>query len=442
MKFGLIAASLGHSFSRELHAMIDDYDYVLRELTQEELPDFLAQRDFSGINVTIPYKQTVLPYLDRLSPEAAAVGAVNTVVNRNGVLWGHNTDVAGMIALLERMNAQLTGKKVLITGTGGAALAARAAARDLGAAQVLLVSRTGRDGALTYEAARQDHGDAAFLINATPCGMAPQFDERPVDLAWFLRLEGVADAIYHPLASRLVLEARQRGIPAEGGLYMLCAQAVEAARLFTGRDYPADLTETVYRRLLLSKQNLVLIGMPGCGKSTVGQAAAALLDRPFVDLDREIAAGAGCSIPEIFAREGEAGFRRREREAVRSAAQKTGLVIATGGGTVLSAENVEALRHNGFLLFLDRPAAELVPTADRPLADSRDKLDALYRQRLPLYRAAADGVISTASGVEETARRVIKCFTEEQDHEHSCFERTQSESAGPAGAGDLRLRHL
>lgn len=417
MKYGLIAASLGHSFSRELHAMIDDYDYRLQEVAPAELPAFLERRDFIGINVTIPYKQTILPLLDQVSPEAAAIGAVNTVVNRDGRLTGYNTDLDGILALLDHMGASLAGKKVLILGTGGTARTARAAAQRLGAAEIRLVSRTGRGGAVTYGEAAEQCGGAEFLINATPCGMFPHLDDSPADLSPFPLLTGVADVIYNPLSTRLVLSARQRNIPAEGGLYMLAAQAVAAARLFTGRDYTDGLTEQIWRRLLQDKRNLVLIGMPGCGKSSVGEIAAAMLNRPLIDLDREIAAEAGCSIPDIFAREGEAGFRRREAQAAAYFAGQTGLVLAAGGGTILSPRNVEALRHNGFLLFLDRPLRELIPTADRPLSDTADKLAQLYRRRFPLYRAAADAVVPTAESAEATAQRAVQVFTKEQSHE-------------------------
>ena len=413
MKYGLIGIKLGHSFSAELHRRIGGYDYELVELQEKDLDVFFAKRDFSAVNVTIPYKEAVLPYLDEIDPTAASIGTVNTVVNRQGKLVGYNTDFGGMMALIRRMKLDLYGKKVLILGTGGTAKTAYAVVRQLGAAEVLFVSRSGRSHALTYSEALIRHSDADVIINTTPVGMFPDLDSCPISLSTFTHLRGVLDVIYNPLQTRLILEARQRGIPSQSGLYMLVAQAALASELFTGNSVPAETVENVYTDILREKRNLVLIGMPGSGKTTVGKIAASKLGRKIVDLDEMIQNIAGKPIREIFAQDGEAAFRELEAQAVREIAGLTGLVIATGGGCILRPENVDRLRRNGLLFLLDRAVDQLLPTGDRPLADTARKLKQLYSQRMPLYRAAADQIIAVNGNETETSDTVIRRFIEE-----------------------------
>ena len=406
MMYGCIGERLPHSFSKEIHRLIGDYDYDLKELAPEALDAFMRERPFRGINVTIPYKQAVLPYLSEISETARAIGAVNTIVDRNGALYGDNTDCHGLTRLIQRLGLQLRGGKVLVLGTGGTSRTAVYACRSLGASEVLRVSRTGKDGALTYEEAARAHADAGFLINTTPCGMFPAVDAAPVSLDDYPRLRGVVDAVYNPLRSELVLEARKRGIPAEGGLYMLVAQAVRAAELFRDTQYPEGLTDLVYERIRREKENIVLIGMPDCGKSTVAALLSRDLDRPVVDLDARIEEKAGMPIPEIFARCGEPRFRDLESAAVAEVAPMSGMIIATGGGTVLRTQNVWELRRNGRLFWLNRPLEELTPSGYRPLGDSREKIERLYRERLPVYLAAADEVIDSRATPEETAKAI------------------------------------
>ena len=405
---GLIAEHLGHSFSGPIHEAIGDYPYELKELRPEEMEPFLRERDFQGINVTIPYKQTVMPFLDEISPEALAIDAVNTIVNRNGKLYGYNTDFGGMKALIARMGLELQDKKVLILGTGGTSKTALAVARSLKAREVRKVSRSGREGAITYEEAVKSHKDAQILINTTPCGMFPRADAQPVDLGAFHQLEGVVDAIYNPLSTELVLSAREKGIRAQGGLYMLVAQAVLAAGYFTGKDYPADLTDRIYTKLLKDKLNLVLIGMPSSGKSTLGLALEKLLDKAYLGLDKQIVIKDGRSIPEIFAENGEGFFRDLECEVTAEAAVLNSRIIATGGGGILRQENVRRLKRNGVLVYLDRPLEQLLPTDDRPLADSTDKIRRLYEIRRPLYQAAADITITEWSSIEKTLAQILQ----------------------------------
>ena len=404
MIFGLIGEHLGHSFSAEIHARLGKEPYELRELPQDGVEDFLRKEDFRGVNVTIPYKQTVMPFLDEISETARAIGAVNTIARRGGKLFGDNTDAAGMTLLLNRIGAELKGKKVLILGTGGTSRTAKYVAESLGAAEVIRVSRTAREDAVTYEEAAERHRDARILINTTPCGMYPRGGECPVNLEDYPELEAAADAVYNPLRTNLVLEARKRGIRAEGGLFMLTAQAVRAAELFRDRVYPAETAEHIYRELLAKKENMVLIGMPGCGKSTVSAVLQAETGRPAVDTDTLIEQETGRTIPEIFREDGEKVFRDLESKVIEEVSARGGQIIATGGGAVLRPENVRALKRNGRLILLERPVEELTPPADRPLADTQEKMERLRKEREPVYRAAADCTVQLRGTPEEAAR--------------------------------------
>lgn len=408
MTCGLIGRKLGHSYSPQIHHALADYDYKLWELEPEDLANFFRRRDFTGVNVTIPYKQAVIPLLDDLSDTARSIGAVNTVVCRDGRLYGDNTDFAGMAALIKHIGLDLSGKKVLIPGTGGTSKTAAAVARSLGAAEVYRLSRSGRDGALTYEDARQNHANADVLINTTPAGMYPSVEGCPIDLAVFPQLSGVVDAVYNPLRTNLVLQARSRGIPAEGGLYMLSAQAAYASALFRGCRATQAEIDLAYRTVRREMENLVLIGMPSSGKSSVGQVLAAHLGMAFADSDQLVTQAIGMPISDYFALHGEAAFRDREQAAIASIASTGGQVIATGGGAILRQANVTALRRTGRLVFLDRSPDKLLATADRPLSSDREALRRRYEERYDLYRAAADLHVDGNGTVEETAQRIEK----------------------------------
>ena len=408
MTCGLIGRRLGHSYSPQIHRALADYDYKLWELEPEELETFFRRQDFTGVNVTIPYKQAVIPLLDELSETARTIGAVNTVVRRGGKLYGDNTDFAGMAALIHRIVLSLEGKKVLILGTGGTSKTAVAVARSLGAAEVYRLSRSGRDGALTYEDAARLHADADVLINTTPGGMYPAVEGCPVALDAFPNLSGVVDAVYNPLRTNLVLQARSRGIPAEGGLYMLAAQAAYASALFRSCETSQRDIDLAYQTVRREMENIVLIGMPSSGKSTVGRALAERLGKRFADSDALVTERIGMPIADYFAQRGEAAFREREQEAVADLAATGGQVIATGGGAILRPENVTALRRSGRLVFLDRSPEKLIATADRPLAPDREALRRRYEERYDLYCAAADLHIDGDGTVEETAQRIEK----------------------------------
>lgn len=408
MEYGLIGEKLGHSFSREIHQRLGGYDYRLQELTPAQLPAFLEKRDFRGVNVTIPYKQTVIPLLDEVDPKAAAIGAVNTIVNRRGRLYGYNTDYDGMAALARHVGLTLKNKNVLILGTGGTSRTAMTVAADLGAAEIRRVSRTGRGGAITYEQAADL--PVQVLINTTPCGMYPGCDGQPMDLSRFGWLEGVLDAVYNPLRTRLVLQARDNGARGQGGLYMLVAQAAAACRLFLDRPLPDGALDSVYRAIHGQKQNIVLTGMPGSGKSTVGRVLARQLDRELVDTDTEIIRVAKKPIPEIFAQRGERGFRDLESQVIQEVSRRTGLVIATGGGAILREENVRRLRQNGRIYFLDRPAEDILPTDDRPLARDMEAVRQRYAERYPRYTSTADAAVPVRGSAEDVAAAIREEF--------------------------------
>ncbi len=408
MKYGLIGEHLKHSYSCEIHAQIADYEYELHEIPPSGLGGFLKKREFNAINVTIPYKQDVIPYLDEISDTAKRIGAVNTIVNRNGRLYGDNTDFAGMLALAKHIGVDMKGKKVLILGTGGASKTGHALAEYMGAQSVYYVSRSGKDGSISYEQAVTEHSDAQIIINATPVGMFPKQDGRPIDISAFPKLEGVIDAIYNPLRTNLILDAQERGIPAEGGLYMLSAQAVHASAVF--RDIPLDesLVDKAFKSVKNDKQSIVLIGMPSSGKTTVGRILAEKCGKQLADTDEYIVRKIGMPISDFFAKHGEAEFRKIEKETVAELSATGGRIIATGGGAVLDAENVRALKQNGVLVFLDRRPENLIATDDRPLASRRSALEKLYAERYDIYCAAAELHIDANTTPEAEADAILK----------------------------------
>lgn len=403
MQYGCIGEHLVHSFSKEIHNKIGDYDYILHEVARDDLDRFMTERNFKAINVTIPYKQAVIPYLAEMSDRARAIGAVNTIVNKDGKLYGYNTDFTGMKALIERTGIDPRGKKVLILGTGGTSKTAAAVAADMGAREILRLSRTPSGaGVIGYDEAYAHHSDAEVIINTTPCGMYPKCDRIPIEPEKFPHLEGVADAIYNPLRSNLVRRAAATGAAASGGLYMLVAQAVAAAELFLGTTYEKSVTESVYREIRSAKENIVLTGMPACGKSTVARLLSERTGRTVYDTDALIVEREGMEITDIFAKHGEEYFRDAESAVIHDISQTGGCIIATGGGAVLRDKNISALKSNGKLYFIDKPLEELIPTDDRPLANSADAIRKRYSERCATYCNTADEVIK-ASGENSSA---------------------------------------
>ena len=409
-EYGLVGEKLSHSYSPEIHKRMADYDYKLIEVARDEIDSFFDKKEFLGLNVTIPYKQTVIPHLDFIDEAARGIGAVNTVVNDGGTLRGYNTDWLGMQAAILRAGIVPAGKKVLICGTGGTSKTAAYVASQLGASETVFLSRTGRNGAATYEEAYRSHSDAGIIINTTPSGMYPHADDTPIDISRFPSLSGVFDAIYNPIRTNLVVEATRRGIPAAGGLYMLVFQAVKASELFTGRACSKGLADSICRELLREKENVVLIGMPSSGKTSVGKILAERLGRELVDTDELIKDAEGREISDIFTEHGEEYFRNAERNAVKSASALQGKVIATGGGAVLNCGNVAALKRGGRIYFLDRPLELLTATSDRPLSSDAASLKARYNERIAIYRGACDVTVDSSGTVDEAARIIEEDF--------------------------------
>ena len=410
MTYGCIGRRLPHSFSKEIHQKLGPENYDLIELEPEDVEPFLQKKDFKAINVTIPYKETVIPYLTYISETAAAIGAVNTVVNHGGELYGFNTDCAGLTALIQRNVDDLTGKKALVLGTGGTAKTAVYTLKTLGAAEVYKVSRNPKgEGVVSYEDAKSLHADAFLIVNATPVGMFPKIDESPLDLARFASLGAAIDAVYNPLRTRFVLEAHRLGLRAEGGLYMLVEQAVRAYELFHLTTLPQGTTERVYKEILANKENVVLVGMPGCGKSAIARLLAGRTGREALDTDKLVFLNEGRRPADVIREDGEKAFRDFETEAVREVSSRSGVVIATGGGAVLREENVRLLKMNGRIYFRDRPIDCIRPTPTRPLSADPEALKKRYEERLPLYIAAADETVDTGddlqAAVDEIERR-------------------------------------
>ena len=403
--YGLLGRKLGHSWSAPLHRAFGCLDYRLIEREPEDLPAFLEREDIGGLNVTIPYKQTVMAYCDVLSDEARAIGSVNTLVRRpDGKLWGWNTDAAGFRYLAESTGVSFAGRKVVILGTGGASLSVRYAAETAGARAVVRISRTGPDnyGNLSR------HADADILVNTTPVGMYPDNGAAPLDLTAFPNLRAVLDVVYNPRRTALLLQAAALGIPCMGGLPMLAAQAAEAEARFFDRPVPQQKMERALAQLAQDKTNIVLIGMPGCGKSAVGDALFRLTGREVVDIDREIVKQAGKSIPDIFEQGGEAAFRALEKAAVREAGKRLGVILVTGGGVVKDPDNYAPLKQNGRITHLIRDLS-LLPREGRPLSQGAD-LAVMEAERRPLYERFRDAAVENSGTVEETAAEIWRDF--------------------------------
>lgn len=406
MKCGLLGRKLGHSYSPQIHGLLGDYSYDLFEKEPEELASFLKNGDFTGINVTIPYKKDVIPYLDALSPAAQKIGSVNTIVRRaDGSLFGHNSDYFGFVSLVKHSGIAVEGKKVLVLGSGGTSNMVVTALRDLGAAPVV-ISRSGENNYGNLHL----HSDASVIVNATPVGMYPNTGVSPIDLNRFPKLDGVLDVIYNPAKTQLLLDAESLGIPHENGLWMLVAQAKEAAEYFTGKKLPDSCIEKIHGILSRQMKNIVLIGMPGCGKSTIGTLLAETLGRTFVDADAQIVQMAGKSIPEIFAQDREDAFRQWESDALAHLGKQSGLVIATGGGCVTRQRNYPALHQNGSIVWLERDLS-LLPTDGRPLSQS-NRLEEMYAVRKPLYEAFADVRVANTGSPENTVTEILSKLEE------------------------------
>ncbi len=403
MKFGLLGRHLSHSYSPRIHACLGDYPYSLFEVVPSQLENFLKEGSFDGINVTIPYKKDVIPYLAALTPEAELLGAVNTIIRDGDRLIGHNTDYFGFRSMLGQCDLVLSGKKVLVLGSGGASNTVTAVLKQLGALPIV-ISRRGKNHYGNLDL----HADASVIVNTTPVGMYPDTLISPIDLNLFPNLDAVLDVVYNPARTKLLMDAQRRSILTKSGLWMLVAQAKESAEWFTGIKLSDVVLPKIYEKLRLEMDNIVLIGMPGCGKTTTATYLAERLGRKMIDLDAAVIALAGCSIPEIFAQQGEEAFRKLETEVLRKYGKESGMIIATGGGSVTRPENYFHLHQNATIFWLTRDISKL-PTEGRPLSQA-GSLAHMYAARKPLYESFADHTVSNDGEIEDTVNAILAYY--------------------------------
>ena len=406
-KIGLVGKTLKHSFSKDIHSYLGSYEYSLIELDEVEFDNFLLCKDFEAINVTIPYKERVIKYLDYVSDEVNYIKACNLVINRDGKIYGYNTDAYG----LERGILAIGGVKdkiCLILGSGGTYKTASYVLKKNGAKKIYGVSRTHKDGFITYEELDSIKDEVQFIVNTTPVGMYPNVDNSPISLDGFSSLEGLYDVVYNPLRTKLVLEARNRGVKSASGLDMLVYQAYEASKKMNRNE--TDEVEKIIESIRIGKENIVLIGMPSSGKSTLGKIVAKKLNRRFIDIDEEISKSIPMTIKDFILSFGEEEFRKRESEIVKEVSKLNSCVISTGGGVIKKEDNITYLKMNGKVIFIDRELDRLTPTSSRPLSSSRDDLIKLYEERYPLYSKYSDRVVKNDDSLEKVAERIILAY--------------------------------
>lgn len=408
MKYGLIGEKLGHSFSKEIHERIADYKYELCEVAKDDFDEFFKNRDFISINVTIPYKEKVIPYLDYIDDIALSIGAVNTVVNKEGKLYGYNTDYYGLKSLIEKRNIDVENKKVLILGTGGTSKTATAVVKTLGAKQIIYASINGEIGTFTYEEVLEKHTDSEVIINTTPCGMYPKNDGLLIDINLFKNLIGVVDVVYNPLLTTILQNAKANNLKYASGLYMLVSQAVYASAIFQDTEVSHDLIDEVFEEIYFQKQNIVLIGMPTCGKTTIGKELADKLGKTFVDIDTLIEEEIQMPISEFLNKDNEKDFRDIEEKIVERIAKMNNLIISTGGGVIKRQVNIERLKKNGVVVFIDRDVNLLMPASDRPLSSNLNDLKKLYNERYEIYKIAADIVVKNNTKINDVITKIIE----------------------------------
>ena len=408
MKFGLIGKDVRNSFSKAIHESLG-YSYDLVSLKEDELEKFFLEKDFKGINVTIPYKQEVIKYLDVVSDSVNKIGACNCIVNKDGKLYGYNTDYDGVKYLIEKNNFELKDKNILVLGTGGTCKTVSEVLKDLGVKNIFVASRSPKDNQYSYENVYEL--DVDFIVNTTPNGMIGYSDNRLVDLSKFNKLEGVIDVIYNPLKTLLLLDAKKLNISYCNGLPMLVYQAIRASELFLDKTYSNDVADSIFNKIYEQKLNIILIGMPGVGKTTIGKELAKEFNKTFVDMDAEIVSKENRTINEIFAIDGEAYFRKVEHDLCEELSLKNNLVVSTGGGVILNQENISNLSKNGLVIFLDRDINDFLITKDRPLTKTKEDLEKLYKQRYPLYNSSCDIKVKT-NKLEEDIKKIKELIYE------------------------------
>ena len=407
MKYGLLGERLGHSFSKEIHEQINDYQYEITEVPFDKFDEFMTKHDFIAINVTIPYKEKVIPYLDYIDDAAKKIGAVNTIVNKNGKLYGYNTDYLGLRDLVLTNNIEVKNKKVLVLGTGGTSKTSKAVFTDLGAKELVFVSIDPVGDEISYEDAVKYHSDSEIIVNATPCGMYPNCDDLIIDISTFNKLVAVIDVIYNPLKTMLVRKALERGITAVSGLYMLVAQAVYASSIFTDTTYDKTIIDDIYKQIYNSKRNIVLIGMPTCGKTTISKVLADKLNKEVVDTDTLVEQEMGTTIKEYLKTHDETSFRDIETKVINNVSKLNNLIISTGGGVIKRKNNMEYLKANGIIVFIDRPLELLQVSDTRPLSSNQSDLEKLYHERYDLYCNYSDIIVKNDQDLELVINEII-----------------------------------
>lgn len=411
MRYGLIGEKLGHSFSKDIHERIADYTFDLIPLSKEKFKTFMEKKEFTALNVTIPYKKDVIPYLDEMDEHAKAIGAVNTIVNRDGKLKGYNTDFTGFLYMVKKHNVHMEGKKVLIIGNGGASAAIQAVVQHESAGSMVIVDVVPGNGAISYDEMFSSHLDAEIIINTSPIGMYPRIGNAPIDISMFHKCEAVLDVIYNPILTRLCFEAQEMDIKRVNGLEMLIAQAKQSVEFFLDKSIDDQIIDDIYQDMLRERCNIVLIGMPSAGKTTIGKMLENRMQKEFIDLDDIIIEKAGKSIPEIFEESGEAGFRAIETEAAIEVSKLNNKIIATGGGTIKHKVNMDYLRQNGITIFIDRDVDKLISSdPNRPLSKSSDALAKMHAERLPLYQKYAAYVAVNNSDIESTVTEIVEAY--------------------------------
>lgn len=411
MRYGLIGEKLGHSFSKEIHERIADYTFDLIPLEKDEFHPFMEKKDFAALNVTIPYKKDVIPYLDELDEHAKAIGAVNTIVNKNGKLIGYNTDFTGFHYMVKKHNVVMKDKKVLIIGNGGASAAIQAVVRHEEAKEMVIVDVIPGNGAISYDECFSNHLDAEVIVNTSPIGMYPRIGNAPIDITMFHKCEAVMDVIYNPILTRLCFEAQEEGIKRVNGLEMLIAQAKQSVEHFLDKRIDDAIIDEIYQDMLKERCNIVLIGMPSAGKTTIGKMLEQRMHKEFIDLDDVIIEKAGKSIPEIFEEAGEAGFRAIETEVSIELAKTNNKIIATGGGTIKHKVNMDYLRLNGITIFIDRDVDKLISSdPNRPLSKSMEALQQMHKERLPLYQKYAAYIAMNNDDIEQTVDEIESAY--------------------------------
>jgi len=409
--YGLIGEKLGHSFSKTIHERLGFYSYDLLPMDKAQLKEFMTKREFSGVNVTIPYKLDVIEYCDEIDESVKSIGSANTIINKDGKLKAYNTDFNGLLYTISINNINLYEKSIIILGNGGTSKTAQAVAKHLGAKQISIVDLENNQNTITYSQALK-MTQTQVIINATPVGMFPNNQDSPIDLSSFPELEAVVDVIYNPLETKLISQARKLGLKHTNGLPMLVAQAKYAAEIFIGKPIPDEEISIIYNELKSELSNLVLVGMPSCGKSTIARMLSTEMEKKYIDIDSAIESQENMKIPEIFSKYGEVHFRKLESEKILELSKQTGLIIATGGGAVLNSENIDNLRQNGIIIFVDRNLDKLLVGKDRPLSKDKDALVVIYQKRYPIYQSCCDAKVENDGEIKKAVNLVKEKFYE------------------------------